>query len=126
MKIIDLKLVFTTLLFIFVFISGIMLSKYGRPLNIVLFTIHKVISILALILTIIVIYHLLRGVDLKAIDYSIILVTSIFFLSAIITGGLLSIEKMTNDIILVSHKVLSILTLISITFTVYFFINLKV
>jgi len=126
MKIIDLKLVFTTLLFIFVFISGIMLSKYGRPLNIVLFTIHKVVSLLALILTIIVIYNLLRGVDLKITYCSMILVTSIFFISAIVTGGLLSIERMTNNLILISHKVLSLLTLISIAVTVYFFINLKV
>jgi hypothetical protein len=126
MKIIDLKLVFTTLLFIIVFISGIMLSKYGRPLNVVIFTIHKVISLLALIPVIIVIYKLLRGVDIKALDYSIILVTSIFFISAIITGGLLSIEKMTNNLILISHKVLSLLTLISIAVTFYFFIILKV
>ena len=126
MKIFDLRLIFAALLFVFVFISGIWLSKYGRPLNVVIFTIHKLISILTLILTVIVIYTLQRGVDLKTFDYYLLIITSVFFISAIITGGFLSIEKLTNNAMLISHKILSLLTVISVAFTIYSFVNRRV
>ena len=119
MKTIELKIIVTGILVICAIISGIWLSKLGRPLNLVIFNFHKIISLLALISTAITIYHLQKNAELRNLEIILIIVTALVFLIAFVTGALLSFDKPVNNTILAVHKVTPFLIVASGTLIIY-------
>ncbi len=123
MKTIEIRIIGTGILILFTIISGIWLSRLGRPLNVAIFAIHKIIALLTIILTVITIYYLQKNVKLKNIELILMVVTGLIFLFAFVSGAILSFEKPVNLIILTIHKVTSFLIVISTTLTIYILVT---
>lgn len=123
MSTIVLKIIGTGLLFLFTIVSGIWLSNSGKPLNTLIFTIHKLIALAAVIFTAIVIHNLLKNVEVKIIILTLIILTGLFVLVLFISGALLSLGKSVNNIILTIHRVMPILAVISTAVTIYLLVS---
>ena len=116
---IELKIIITGILMLLMLTSGILLSRLGRPLNSLVFTLHKLITVAAIILSALTIYHLQKNIELTNIHIAIFCFIGLVFLSSLISGALLSFEKpVINRIYIVIHKISTVFVLISTTLTI--------
>jgi hypothetical protein len=123
MSTISFRIIVIGFLFLFTIISGLWLSNSGRPLNTIIFTIHKLIALAAVTFTAIVIHNLLNMIGTDNVTLILIMVTGLFVLTLFISGAFLSFEKPVNNILLTIHKVTPILTVISIAVIMYLLLN---
>ena len=121
----QLRLVGIGALYLFVFGSGVWLTRSGRPLNALLLTIHKLISLAALILIAATIFPSNRGVESDTVELAASAVTGLLYLSTIATGALLSTEKPMKGLVLAMHKVTPFLTVLSTVVTLYLLMGRK-
>src|SRR4030042_5755971 len=113
------KIIGIGLLFIFTIVTGIWLSNSGKPLNTLIFNIHKLITLASVIFLTIVIRNLLKNVEINHVILALIIVTGLFVLTLFISGALLSLGKPVNNIILTIHSVTPIPTVITTAITIY-------
>ena len=113
------------LFYLFIFVFGYWLGHSGKPYNTVIFTLHKLISVGAVVFLVTVIYQRNHAVGLSAIELIAVVVTGLFFLCAIITGGLWSIGKPMPEIILRLHHIIPYLTVLSTAVTLYLLVRRK-
>jgi len=106
----ELRLVGAGLFFLFIFLSGIWLSRSGKPLNGLILNIHKLIGLAFGVLIIITLYRTNRAAALDAIEWAAIVVTGLLFAGTVVFGGLLSTGKPAPAASLRLHQVLSVLT----------------
>jgi hypothetical protein len=106
-------------LFILSLASGAWLSHLGKPINIFIVTIHKLISLATVLFTGLAIFHLSRAVTLSSSELSAMVVTSLLFLFLFITGALLSAGKPVNGVLSVTHKIAPLLSVISTAVTIF-------
>lgn len=115
----------TGLLFLFIFLSGIWLSNSEKPLNVIILTIHKLLSLTMVVFLVTIMYQIHQVAKLSAIESTAGVVTSVLFLGTIISGGLLSTGKPTAAAILTMHQVTSVLTVLSTVVTLYLLLSRK-
>jgi hypothetical protein len=101
------------LLYLGIFVSGLWLSRLGRPFNMILLTVHKLISLAAIILLGFTVYRVTWEGPLGALDWIVVSITGLFFLGTIATGALLSGDKPMPAVVLTLHRVTPFLTVIS-------------
>lgn len=106
-------------LFLFIFLSGIWLSRAGRPLNVGISTLHKLISLAAGIYLLATIRRQSRVVPLSATEWIAIVVAGLCFLGTVASGGLLSSNKPMPVAVLRVHQVVPVLVVLSSAATLY-------
>jgi len=116
---ISLKITGIGFLFVLIILSGIWLTKTGKPYPSILFNAHKLLSLAGTILAGIVAYQLQKPIELSTQLTTIVIVTGIFLLVLIITGGLLNLEKSFFQVLRIIHRILSPLTIALVTLTFY-------
>lgn len=99
------KIMGTGLLFLFVFLSGVWLSNSGKPLNVIILTIHKLIGLATAIFIAVTVYRVNQEAKLSTVALTASVITGLLFLSTIISGGLLSTGKPMAEVISAVHKV---------------------
>jgi hypothetical protein len=107
------------LLFLLVFLSGIWLSRIGRPLNVGISTVHKLVSLAAGIYLLVTIFQRNRMVPLGATEWIAIVVTGLCTLGTVASGGFLSSEEPRPTAVLRVHQVMPVLTVLSTGMTLY-------
>ena len=117
------RVVSTGLFFLFIFVSGIWLSRSGRPLNGGILAVHKLVSVAAGAFLIVTMVRLNRVAPLSATEWTAIVVTGLCFLGTIVSGGLLSIDKPMPAAILRAHQIMPVLVVISTTVSLYFLLS---
>ena len=117
------RIVGSGLLFLFTFISGFWLSRSGKPFNVITLTIHKLISLAAAVLLGIVIYRINQVAPLSTIELAAGVVTGLFFLDAVVSGGLLSIGNPVPAAISTMHRITPFLTVLSAAVTLYLLLS---
>ena len=119
------KLIAAGILFLFTLISGVIVSRSGRPLNVGLVTIHKLIAVGAVVLIAMAVNQLYKTMDGKAfIEMSIMILSGILFLALIATGALLTREEMQlPELVLRIHQVAPLLALASSAFTIFLLVR---
>jgi hypothetical protein len=110
-------------LFLFVFLSGVWVSNSGKPISVVILTIHKLIGLAALIFIGATIYSLNQAAHLNALELSAVALTGLLFVVTIITGGLLSTGQPVAAAILTLHRIGPFLTVLSTVATLYLLAN---
>jgi hypothetical protein len=101
------------LLFLLVFLSGIWLSRSGRPLNVGISTAHKLVSLASGIYLLVTILQRNRMVPLGATEWIAIVVTGLCTLGTVASGGFLSSEEPRPVAVLRVHQVMPVLTVLS-------------
>lgn len=113
------------LFFLFIFLSGIGLSRSGKPFNGIVLTIHKLISLAAAVLLVVTIYQINQVATLSTIELSAGVVTGLLFLGTGILGGILSTEKPVPGAILRLHQTGPFLTVFCTAVTLYLLLGRK-
>jgi len=116
---ITIKITGIGVLFILMITSGFWLSKKNKPYPVILFNIHKIISLACFILGSIVIYNLQKEIELSSILFILILVTGSLFVLSMITGGLLNLDKPFYNFLKLLHRIFS-LTVIILTAAIFY------
>jgi hypothetical protein len=111
MKTIDIRILSAGILFVLIIASGLWVTRLGRPLNVGVFTVHKLIALAALILMIVIVRALAKGAALTPVIIACIVLTFLFFATMFATGAVLSFEKPAPRFVLLIHQVVPILTL---------------
>ena len=120
------KFLFAGLFFLFILISGFLLSRAGRPLNVLLLTVHKLISVGAVVFLAITVFRINQVTPLNPIQIAACIVTLVLFVAMVATGGLLSTSKMMPVFILKVHQIMPYLTILSTAVTLYLVVIRKV
>ncbi len=115
----DNKFVIAGVFFVFIILSGFWLSRTGRPLNTLILTAHKLVSLGAAIFLAITIYRIHQDAPLSPAVIAVSTFTFLFFVIMIATGGLLSTAKVMPAIILKIHQLTPYLVILSAVATLY-------
>lgn len=125
METITTKLIAAGILFLFTLVSGMIVSRSGRPLSVGLVTIHKLIAVATVVLVGMAFHQLLQTIDGKAyIEISLMLLGAVLFLALIATGALLTREEMQlPGVVLKVHQVAPLLALAASTLSMYLLVG---
>jgi len=113
MQVSALEVVVIGLLFLFTFVSGIWLRRSGRPANTLSVTIHKLVALAAAILIGVLVNRLRLAVGMGAAGTAATVATGLLFVLTVASGAWLSTTKPAVAAIQASHKVTSLLTVVS-------------
>ena len=114
------RLILPSSLFLLTLASGFWLSNSGKPYSTLIFTIHKLISLAAIITTAFTVNYLHKTAELRlAVEAGAITITALLFLGLLVTGALMSIGKPALSEIRTIHHVVPYLAVISAAATVY-------
>jgi hypothetical protein len=107
--------------FLILILSGFWLSRTGKPYGTLIFAVHKLIAVAAVVLLGITVYRAHRAGVLSTIELFAAIVAGLFFLGTIVTGSLLSIpiEKPMPAFVHRLHQVTPYLTVLSTAVTLY-------
>lgn len=119
MDIFKLNLALPILLFLFTLALGFWLSRLEKPLNILVFTLHKLIALATVILTGKTIYNWFTGMELQTPIILLTILIGVCALALFITGAFLSRGKVVNQMQLTVHKIAPVLISISAGFIIY-------
>jgi hypothetical protein len=106
-------------LFLLKVLFGLWVSRSGRPFNVVVLTIHKLISLAIVALIALAVRQRGRAVGLSGGEIAAAIVTGVLFLVAIISGGLVSTDKPANAVILAVHRFVPYLVGLATAATLY-------
>lgn len=114
-----LRVVVTGLCFAVVFLTGFWLSRSGRPLNVAVSTIHKLVALAAAVFLVLIIRQVNQVGSLSVNELAATVVTGLLFLSLAATGALLSGDKPTPAVVQKTHHIVPYLTVLSSAATLY-------
>jgi len=120
------RIIICGLLFLLTLASGAWMSHSGKPINVVIFTIHKLIALTTVIVVATTVYNVHRAMPIeKLIELVTIAFTVLLFIALFITGALLSRNGPMPAAILKIHQVAPLLALVSSTITTYLLVSSK-
>jgi hypothetical protein len=111
--------------FLLIVLSGFWVSNSGRPLNVLIFTIHKLIALAALIFLGITVYGIHQAAGLSRLEVTGAIVTGLFFIGLFATGALLSSDRPMPVIVLRLHQLLPFLVTASTAAMLYLLLFLR-
>lgn len=110
-------------LFILVIITGIWLTREGKPYNPTLFNTHKLIALAGTLLTGILAYKLQQGIELSQFLGTLLIAAGIMFILLIVSGGLLNLEISFSKILKWIHRIVTGMAIIITTLLFYLLIK---
>jgi hypothetical protein len=119
------RIIVVGVLLVLTLVSGIWLSNSGKPYNSVIFTIHKLIALGAVIATAVTVYQLRTSVDIRTLIIGAIVITGVLFIALFVSGALLSIGKPDHVAILTVHRAVPLLAVLSTALTLYLLVSAK-
>jgi hypothetical protein len=113
------KFLFAGLFFLFMILSGFWLHRSGRPFSTLILTIHKLISVGAVVYLAITIFRIHQVAPLAPLEIVVCAVAAVSFVSLIATGGILAAAKMANPVIFKIHQFVPYLAALSTAATLF-------
>ena len=117
------KLIYCGLGLALTLLSGFILSKLGRPLNSAVFGAHKIIAVGTIVLIGLNIRDLARIVGLQTVHPALIWGTGLLLLALVVSGSLLSFDKLVLPITLRVHQIVPLLALAFSALSIYLLAN---
>jgi heme A synthase len=113
------KLIIAGVSFLLILLSGFWLSGTGRPLNSILLTVHKLISVAAVVYLIVNVIKVHRTTPLSPFEIGLSLASLLFFLVMVATGGLLSTAKTMPVFVHKIHQIMPYVVILTTSITLY-------
>jgi len=107
------------IVFLLTLVSGVWLSRSGKPLNTGIFTVHKLIALGAVIAAAIQTYGALRSTEAQAILIVLLILIGLCVVALFATGALISMNKPTYRTLLTIHRITPVLALLAEAATIY-------
>lgn len=109
----------TGLFFLFIIVSGLWLSRSGKPYSTLILTVHKLIGLGAGIFLIMTVYRTQQKNSFSSVGIIAISITVLVFIGLVVTGGLISTEKEMPGFVEKIHTYLPYLTVLSTATMIY-------
>jgi ABC-type multidrug transport system permease subunit len=119
MSLTKLRVIGVGLFFVVIFLSGVWLSRSGKPFNSMVLNLHKLIALAAGIFLVMIIRQIHQVDKLSPTGLIAAVVTGLLFLVTGISGGLLSMGKLMPEVIIIMHQILPVLAVFSTAVTLY-------
>jgi len=116
---ITLKFITPVIAFLLTLVFGFWLGRSGKPYNGVLFNIHKLIALGAVILITMQIYNALKIMEINTLIVIMIVIAAICAIALFASGAFMSIGNHNYQIMKFIHNVAPILLVIAMAFTIY-------
>jgi hypothetical protein len=113
MTILFMKMSYAGLFFIAIFISGYFLSRIGKPYNMLVITLHKLIGLATGVFLVSSLLRFHQVEDLNTSAVIALVITGISFIVLVVSGSLLSAERQFPPIFSTLHKVFPYFTLLA-------------
>jgi hypothetical protein len=120
---VDLRLLFASLSFFIVLISGIWLTRAGKPYSALLLNVHKLISLAGVVLLALFVRQQGRVSELPSALIAVNAVSGLLLVASIVTGGLVSVDRPMPRTILFAHRVMPFLSLAASAVAVYLLLS---
>ena len=98
---------------------GLWVSYSGKPYNGILFNIHKLIALGAVIVTIIQLSKMLSSADSMALITVLLVLAGVCIVALFATGALMSMGKLNYDVTLTVHKIAPVVMALAMALVVY-------
>ena len=113
------KFVIPGVLFILTLVFGFWLSRSGKPYNGLIFNIHKLIALAAVIVAAIRAFNALKIVEAQPILIALLILIGLCAVALFVTGALMSANKPAHDRLLTTHQIAPLLAVIAAIGTLY-------
>ena len=113
------RYIISSFAFLAIFVIGFVLQKSGKPYNVALFTLHKLISVGFVVFLVVTLVKNHRIHMLTPIQVIVFIITAVCFAVMAATGGLVSVEKVMPAFVSTLHKVMPYITVISTAVSLY-------
>ena len=113
------------LAFLLILPSGLWMSYSGKPYSMLVFNIHKLIGFGLFVFLTINVYWVNQATPLSFPQRTACIITGLFFLATMVTGGLVSISKVMPVGLSLSHKLLPYLTVLSTVVSLYLLLRVR-
>ena len=120
------KFLAPAILLLLTLVFGVWVSLSGKPYNAILFNIHKLVALAAVVVTVIQLYRLLKGTPLQILLIVLLVAAGLCVLALFFTGAMLSAGKLGYPLMLAIHRTTFILLPILLAAMVYFLIGRKI
>lgn len=110
------------IIFLFTLAFGVWLSQKSRPYNVILFNIHKLIALGAVIFTAIRLYEVFKVTQIESIFIAMVVLLGLGVVALFVTGALMSASKMDRAPLLTVHRIAPALAVVSAGMIIYFLI----
>ena len=107
------------IVFLLTLASGFWLSRAGKPLNGVIFNIHKLIALGVVVATAVQLSKLLKTGQIQVLLIVLIVIAVLSVVALFATGALMSLDKPAYEIFLVIHQIAPVLVLLAMGTTIY-------
>ena len=114
------KFIIPGIIFLLTLVFGIWLSNSSKPYNGILFNIHKLIALVAVIVTTMQIYMILKGMESQSLVITLVIFAALCVVALFATGAFMSLGKLNHEVILAIHRISPILASTSIAAIIYF------
>ncbi len=125
MNAVQLRTLVTGMFYLFIFLSGIWLNRSGKPYNGIILTIHKLISLGTIVFLAITIRRIFQTSALSTVEIIVTIITGLFFLGTMITGGMLSVRRPMPKVVFKLHRITPLLTVLSTAVMLYLLLGCK-
>ncbi|MDL1910475.1 hypothetical protein FBQ81_07245 [Chloroflexi bacterium CFX6] len=117
------KFIVPGILFLLTLVFDFWLSRLGKPYNALVFNVHKLIALGAVIFAVLQAYNLLKGAGVQSVVVALVAVCIVCVISLFTTGAFMSIGNLPHAPLLTIHKIaLTVLPLAAVS-TIYFLIG---
>jgi len=107
------------ILLLLTLVFGVWLSLSGKPYNGILFNIHKLIALSAVVVTGIQLYQLFKGTPIQVPLIVLIILAGLCVLALFFSGAMMSTGKLDYQLMLTIHRIALILITLVMAVTVY-------
>ncbi|MFW5707374.1 MAG: hypothetical protein ACOC12_05610 [Bacteroidota bacterium] len=101
------KIVISAALLLIIFVTGFLLHKWGKPHNNLVFTIHKLATIVLIILMVVMAVSYAKNFGMAGWVLVLAFAVAIAALGLLASGGFMSLDK-NHDMMLIIHRIASL------------------
>jgi hypothetical protein len=110
------KFLFPGIAFVLTLVFGFWVSHAGKPYNGLLFNVHKLIALGAVVVTVIQLVKVLRGAD--ALVIVLLVVAALCVIALFASGALMSMGKLDYALMLTVHRIAPVVLAVAMVIVV--------
>ncbi len=107
------KFLFPGIAFILTLVFGFWVTHVGKPYNVALFNIHKLIALGVVVATVIQLVKTLKNTDTQALIILSLVVAALCVIALFASGALMSMDKLDYALMLTIHRVAPVVLVIA-------------
>ena len=118
------KMIIPGLLLLSTLLSGVWVSALGRPLNALVFGLHKMIAVATIFIVGRQVVHLYQALGARGfIEGVLIAVAALLFLAVVVSGSFLSFERPAPPAFLKIHQIIPVLAVVAAVSSLYLLLS---